>query len=62
MMGPYSNLNILKLFLPLCQQTPLHIAVREGQKHTVECLVKTGADTNIQDNDGVGVAIILVLN
>ena len=61
-MGPYSNLNILKLFLPLCQQTSLHIAVREGQKHTVKRLVKTGADTNIQDNGGVGVAIILVLN
>ena len=29
------------------------MAVREGQKHTVECLIEEEADTNIKDNDGV---------
>ena len=48
-MGPTSNLN----FFILCQRTPLHIAVREGQMHTVERLVTEGANINIKDNDGV---------
>ena len=43
----------------LFQQTPLHIAVREGYKHTVDCLVTKGANINIKDNDAVSEAIIL---
>ena len=39
----------------LYQQTLLHIAAREGQEITVKCLVKKGADINIEDNNGVGV-------
>ena len=56
-MSPTSNLK--NLFLSVYQQTPLHIAVREGQMHTVECLVKEGADINIKDNDYVSKAITL---
>ena len=40
------------------QQTPLHIAVKEGFKHTVECLVTKGASINVKDNDAVSDTII----
>ena len=50
------------MFLSVYQRTPLHIAVREGQEHTVDCLVMEGADINIKDNDGVSEAVVLVLN
>jgi len=41
-------------FLPfLYQQTPLHIATKEGHELTVKSLVGKGATTNIQDKDGV---------
>ena len=53
---------VLKLFLPLCQQTPLHMVVRQGQMHTVECLVDQRADINIKDNDGVSKGGRLVQN
>ena len=46
-------------FLFPYQQTPLHIAVREGQEYTVECLVANKADVSIKDNDGVSVAVIM---
>ena len=35
------------------QQTPLHIAVREGQEYTVKSLVENGANVNSKDKDGV---------
>ena len=37
----------------LNQQTPLHLAAREGHMDTVEFLINNGADINIQDNNGV---------
>ena len=37
----------------LNQQTPLHLAAREGHMDTVEFLINNEADINIQDNDGV---------
>ena len=48
------------LLVSLYQRTPLHIAVEEGQEYTVECLVKIGADINIQDNDEVTDTILAV--
>ena len=48
------------LLVSLYQRTPLHIAVKEGQEYTVECLVKIGADINIQDNDKVTDTILAV--
>jgi len=36
-----------------CQQTPLHLAARDGRVNTVECLVRQGADIFITDNHGV---------
>ena len=44
-------LNIVSTSLP--QHTPLHIAVKEFQMHTVEALVFNKADINSQDKDGV---------
>jgi len=44
-------LNIVSTTLP--QHTPLHIAVKEFQMHTVEALVVNEADINSQDKDGV---------
>ena len=31
----------------------MHIAAKEGHDHTVECLVKKGANVRIEDTDGV---------
>ena len=39
------------------QQTPLHIAVREGKGYTVKSLVEKQADVNIQDIKGVSKTI-----
>ena len=44
-------LNIVPISSP--QHTPLHIAVKEFQVHTVEALVVSKADINSQDKDGV---------
>ena len=33
----------------------MHIATEEGHDHTVECLVKKGANVSIPDKDGVSV-------
>ena len=35
------------------QRTPLHIAVKEGYEHTVECIVENDADINCRDKKGV---------
>lgn len=35
------------------QQTPLHVAARNGKADTVRYLVDKGADINIKDDDGV---------
>ena len=35
------------------QETPLHMAAKEGYEHTVRYLCKYGADTTLKDNDGV---------
>ena len=43
----------LKLVTFSYQQTPLHVAASNGHDHTVECIVKKGADLNIEDNKGV---------
>ena len=42
-------------FAFLYQQTPLHIAARQGYVKTVECLVEKGADISIKDNNGVSI-------
>ena len=48
-----------KFIIGSFQQTPLHIAVRQGYKHTVECLIMEGADISVKDNDAVSDTIIL---
>ena len=48
-------ITVLKLFLPLWQRTPLHIAAREGYEYTVECLVRQGAVIDMKDKDGVSI-------
>ena len=40
-------------FFFLHQITPLHLAAESGHIKMVNCLVEQGADTNIQDNNGV---------
>ena len=47
--------DLISCFL-LHQQTPLHIAAREGYSITVKLLVDNGAKY-IEDNDGVSEAI-----
>ena len=43
-----------KICFNLCQRTPLHVAVEEGQECTVETLVeKYGANINFKNKDGV---------
>ena len=44
-------LNIVPISSP--QHTPLHVAVKEFQVHTVKALVASKADINSQDKDGV---------
>ena len=51
-------LSAIFFFCPY-QQTPLHIATREGYKLTVESLVDKGANTNIQDKAGVSMKTLL---
>ena len=41
------------------QRTPLHIAAEEGFKHTVDSLVKKGANIKIKDKEGVSATGIL---
>ena len=41
------------------QQTPLHVAAKNGHDYTVECLVKKGADINIKDKKGASVKLYL---
>ena len=47
------SIYLLLLIHFLYQQTPLHIAVREGQEYTVKSLVAKGANVSIRDNYGV---------
>lgn len=49
------------MILPFYQQTPLHIAAREGHDYTVECLVKKGADISFKDKDGVSVSLSVTM-
>ena len=51
------NYQILQFFF-IDQQTPLHVATRNGRDYTVKCLVEKGADINIKDKTGVGVTIL----
>jgi len=46
----------------LPQQTPLHIAAREGYEHTLECLITVGTDINIKDKNGVCTTILLMMH
>ena len=43
------------------QQTPLHVAARNGRDYTVECLVEKKADINIKDKTGVRETIHLMI-
>ena len=48
-------------FVPFSQQrTPVHVAASKGHGHTVECLVKKGADIRIQDKAGVSMTKFLI--
>ena len=51
MLGLMANQDIIISFI-LHQQTPLHIAAREGNSSTVKLLVDKGAK-HIKDKDGV---------
>lgn len=55
--SPYFKILCYSLY----QQTPLYIAVREGQEVTVKILVGKGADVTIHDKHGVSVTVLLVL-
>ena len=44
------------------QMTPLHVAAENGRFGLVKPLVKKGANINIQDNDGVSNATLLVVD
>ena len=46
----------------LSQQTPLQIAVREGNEDTVKCLVSNMADISITDNEQVSDFVKLVVD
>ena len=43
------------------QQTPLHVAASKDHDYTVKCLVKKGADINIQDKNGVHKTLLLMI-
>lgn len=45
--------SFVPLFYYYYQQTPLHIAAKEGHDHTVKYLVDKGADIHIKDINGV---------
>ena len=47
------------MFASFYQRAPLHLAAKEGYSHTVECLVKKGANINIKDKKGVSVTGLL---
>ena len=38
-----------------CQWTPLHVAAKRGTLATVECLVREGANINIEDGFEVSI-------
>ena len=42
------------------QWTALHIAARDGRDYIAECLVKKGANVNIQDENGVNVPVLVM--
>ena len=41
----------------LYQQTPMHVAAREGHEYTVKALLKKTPNVDIQDKDGVSVYV-----
>ena len=47
------------MFVSFYQRASLHIAAEEGYRHTVESLVKKGADIMIKDQKGVSVTKLL---
>ena len=59
----YSVFSYIKLIIycvSLYQHTPLHIAAGKGYTHTTECLIRKGADINMQDNDGVSTVHVFI--
>ena len=44
----------------LRQETPLHVAAREGNMDAAQFLIRNGADVNIKDKDGVGRLVLLI--
>ena len=51
----------IKLAQFVYQQSPLHIAAREGHDFTAKRLFKKGADISIKDKAGVSVTILLMI-
>ena len=63
---PSRNLGIAIMFKnlshSLSQQTPLHIAAREGRDYTAKWLVEKGAHINIKDYNEVCLTILLTIH
>ena len=53
------NLQIHHMFVSFYQRAPLHIAAKEGFSHTVDSLVKKGANIKIKDKKGVNATGLL---
>ena len=46
---------VLTFFFSLYQQTPLHFAVKKGNKYVVEYLVDNHADIDVINENGVSI-------
>ena len=44
------------------QQTPLHVAARQGDVNKMKTLADNGADTNAKDKNGASEIILLVID
>ena len=47
------------LSFSLCQLTPLHMAVKDGNEQTLKFIVGNGADIDIKDGSGVSETLLL---
>ena len=44
------------------QQTPLHLAAKEGRDYTARCLVENKANIDSKDNNGVSMTILVIVD